>query len=434
MSTTLHVPAALASALTGQRACYQGAFGGTDTCDISASTDADGSATVTAQAQGLKPFETMTIAVGFTAGTFVPFDPSYLASPWGWVQGLAGLGVLGALITVIVTRVRRLGDAPGRPVIIAEYTPPAQIDALQAAVMLGRSTKAIPAEVLEQAVVGSIRIVEGERRLFGGHKLQAELVDPSRADRDGRMLLSGLFGDDPAPGAVFEFGRSDTRFSSAARSILSWADKNLTVIGLRRPVPRRQRGLPLLLSGVFGAITLVAGILALAADVSPAVPVLLFIFGIAVFIASAMLLARKPLSAEGAEVRDHLKGLQVFIEWAEADRIRMLQSPEGAERVPVDVNDPRQMLKLYESLLPYAVVFGQEKQWAQRLAVMYTAGYGATAVPYWYVGTHGFDADAFSAGIGSLSSAASSASSTSGGSGGGGSAGGGGGGGGGGGV
>jgi hypothetical protein len=142
------------------------------------------------------------------------------------------------------------------------------------------------------------------------------------------------------------------------------------------------------------------------------------------------LVARRPLTAKGAETRDHLKGLQVFIEWAEADRIRMLQSPRGAERAPIDVNDPRQMLRLYEVLLPYAVVFGQEKEWAQQLAVLY----GADGSPGWYTGSSGFNAAAFSSGIGSLSSSASASSSTSGGSSGGGSAGGGGGGGGGGGV
>ena len=110
----------------------------------------------------------------------------------------------------------------------------------------------------------------------------------------------------------------------------------------------------------------------------------------------------------------------------------MLQSPSGAERVTVDVNDPRQKLALYEKLLPYAVVFGQEKAWSRELAVLYTA-VGATG-PYWYYGTGAFDAASFSSGIAGLSAAASSSSSTSGGSSGGGSAGGGGGGGGGGGV
>jgi hypothetical protein len=86
-------------------------------------------------------------------------------------------------------------------------------------------------------------------------------------------------------------------------------------------------------------------------------------------------------------------------------------------------------LKLYETLLPYAVVFGQEKKWAEELVVLYGAGNS----PGWYAGSSGFNAAAFSAGISNLSTSASS-SSSSGGSSGGGSAGGGGGGGGGGGV
>ena len=53
------------------------------------------------------------------------------------------------------------------------------------------------------------------------------------------------------------------------------------------------------------------------------------------------MVSRKPLTAAGAETRDHLQGLKEFIEWAEADRIRMLQSPQGAERVRIDPNDPR---------------------------------------------------------------------------------------------
>ena len=429
VTATLHLDPALASSLTGQQACYQGAQGSTDTCDIAFVPNTDGTAAVRAEAQNLAPFETMTIAVGFAKGTFRLFDSSYLASPWGWAQGAAGAGVLGAVAFAGVQRGRRLRDAPGRGVIIPEYTPPARIDALQSAVLLGKPAKAVPAEVLEQAVVGSIRIVEGGRRMFGGVRLQAELVDPSRADGDGRMLLRGLFGDDPAPGAIFPFGRSDTRFSAAAQKMLSWANKALVTGGLRRRVGWVPRGVPLLLVIVAAVLVGIFGFAAMNAGVAAWAPILVMVAAIGAVFLVGSLVARKPLTAAGVETRDHLLGLKMFIEWAEADRIRMLQSPTGAERVPVNVNDPRQMLRLYETLLPYAVVFGQEKEWAQRIIVLY-----GTSTPYWYVGSSGFNASSFSAGISSLSASAASSSSTSGGSGGGGSAGGGGGGGGGGGV
>lgn len=414
----------LAQARTGNQACYQGYANSTDRCQIG-----EEGADVVASASGLAPSQTMTIAVGFEPETFSNFDSSVTASPWGWGQMVAALALAGAVVWAFLTRRRYLRDEPGRPTIIAEYTPPSTVDALECAVLLGHTTKAIPAEVLEQAVRGSIRIFEGSKKMFGGVHLVAELVDPSKADGDGRMLLDGLF-PSGQPGEQFEFGRTDTRFSTAAQKILKAANEELDRRGLRRPVPASKRLGPILIALLAAVALVICGIGALDSFVrSPIVFILLFL-AIPVFLVVIFSLVKKPLTAAGAETRDHLAGLKVFIEWAEADRIRMLQSPQGAERMPVNTADTRQMLHLYETLLPFAVVFGQEKEWSKELAVLYGAGTG----PAWYVGTHGFDASSFSSGISTLSASTASSSSTSGGSSGGGSAGGGGGGGGGGGV
>jgi uncharacterized membrane protein YgcG len=211
--------------------------------------------------------------------------------------------------------------------------------------------------------------------------------------------------------------------------VLKAARSELSTRGLRRAVPASARAWPVAIAIVSAVLVLLFGIAAMVAYVTPLVPILLIVGAVIVVLVVAGLVSHRPLTAAGAEARDHLHGLKQFIEWAEADRIRMLQSPQGAERVPVDVSDPRVKLKLYEKLLPYAVVFGQEKKWADELAVLYGEGNS----PGWYAGSTGFNAAAFSAGISTLSSSAS-ASSSSGGSSGGGSAGGGGGGGGGGGV
>ncbi|MFE1644012.1 DUF2207 domain-containing protein [Microbacterium sp. P01] len=429
VTARLHVPADLEGSLTGNTACYVGSQGSNDPCEIGTSSDADGGTVVEASATGLAAYQTVTMAVAFTRGTFTPFDSSYLASPWGWVQALTGLGAAAVVVLAAITRSRKLRDAAGRPTIIAEYTPPSGVDALESAVLLGKPAKAIPAEVLEQAVVGSIRIVEGDKRWYGGAPLRAELIDPSRADGDGRMLLDGLF-PDLAPGAVFEFGRSDTRFSKAAQAILAEAGTEIYARGLRRKVGAGPRMLPIVLSILLAIAAGVFAMVAIFGGVSPLFPVLVLVFAVIAAFVAIGLVSNTPLTPLGAETRDHLQGLKVFMEWAEADRIRMLQSPAGAERRPVDTGDPRQMLDLYETLLPYAVVFGLEKQWAERLAVLYGPDY----TPTWYYGTGGFSAAAFSSGIGTLSATASSSSSTSGGSSGGGGAGGGGGGGGGGGV
>lgn len=424
VSVRVTMPDDLVAARTGQQACYVGYQGGDQTCPIAG----DG-AVVEASAAPVEPYQTLTIAIGFEPGTFAAFDSSYFASPWGWLQTAAAIGLGGAVVMAARTRRRHLRDDPGRPTIIAEYTPPRAIDALESAVLLGRTTKAIPAEVLEQAVAGSIRIEEGAPKWFGGTKLKAVLVDPSKADGDGRMLLQGLF-PMGMPGEEFEFGRTDTRFSAAAQKILKAATRELVTRGVRRDVRAGVRVWPVLAAILAVVLVFAFGFAALENFVHALVPIALILISVLVLFVVIALVSHKPLTAAGAETRDHLRGLEQFIEWAEADRIRMLQSPQGAERVPVDTDDPRVMLRLYEALLPYAVVFGQEKRWARELAVLYGEGNS----PGWYSGSSGFNAAAFSAGISNLSASTASSSSTSGGSGGGGSAGGGGGGGGGGGV
>jgi uncharacterized membrane protein YgcG len=142
----------------------------------------------------------------------------------------------------------------------------------------------------------------------------------------------------------------------------------------------------------------------------------------------------KPLTNKGLALSRYLKGLELYIKTAETERLRMLQSPEGATKVraPIDTNDKRQLIKLYERVLPYAILFGQEKEWNKRLGQYYES---ANESPSWYAGNNAvFNAAVFSTAISSFNTAASysdPSSSSSGGSGGGGSSGGGGGGGGG---
>jgi uncharacterized membrane protein YgcG len=140
--------------------------------------------------------------------------------------------------------------------------------------------------------------------------------------------------------------------------------------------------------------------------------------------ASGLLMVARPLTAAGAEMRDALRGLVVYIKLAEADRLNFLQSPGGAERKITERGD---VLKLYEILLPWAVLFGMGKQWAQALEQYY-----GDDSPVWLVGTTGVS---FHSSLNNFTAGANSSfASSSGGSSGGGSAGGGGGGGGGGGI
>jgi hypothetical protein len=145
------------------------------------------------------------------------------------------------------------------------------------------------------------------------------------------------------------------------------------------------------------------------------------------FVASYwILLSKRALTDKGAELESYVKGLESYIQLAEKDRLEFLQSPSGASLKPSEVQG-KQVLKLYEEVLPWAILLGLQKQWSKVLTDLYES----QGTPIWFIGSP-LLAESFSNLDQVLTQ--SLAASSSGGSDGGGSSGGGGGGGGGGGI
>ena len=95
---------------------------------------------------------------------------------------------------------------------------------------------------------------------------------------------------------------------------------------------------------------------------------------------------------------DYLLGMKMYLELAEKDRFRMLQSATGADRI--DTTDGRQVVKLYEKLLPWAVIWGIEDTWARELEIqLQQTGEELD----WYVGTSGFQSAYFLGALSGLS-------------------------------
>lgn len=144
-----------------------------------------------------------------------------------------------------------------------------------------------------------------------------------------------------------------------------------------------------------------------------------------VFMIFAKIMPKK--TVQGVHAKEYLKGLEDYMKLAESDRIKTLQSPSGAEKLSINTSDKQQLVKLYEKLLPYAVLFGIEKDWAEQIAPLYTQQ------PNWYSGSQAFNSAVFVSAVSNLNSAttssfsAPSSSGSSGGAGGGGGGGGGGG-------
>ncbi|MBX0300037.1 DUF2207 domain-containing protein [Cryobacterium sp. 1639] len=441
VSATVRVEPDLVPALTGQTACYQGGSASGATCDLlESAADGDGWL-IAAVANDLGPHEGLALAVGFEAGTFVPRDDSFTANVFPSLALLAALAALGTAVTGVILRTGRWRNRPGRPTIIAEYLPPAGVNLLQAGGVLGAKAagKALTAQFLQFAVNGNVRVLEGE----GTKHYLLELRSRDSLDSTETAVLDALFPLDQSVGATRDFTKTDAKLGTALAAATTAARARLLTDGLREKKGAPLSGWLLGVGIVAGFVAVIASIVAFATEVAGAWPALFLIVGLlAAIMTITVTVDVRPLTTRGAELRDYLKGVSLYISLAEADRLRVLQSPTGALRTPDRpdsarssvATEPVQVLKLYERLLPFAVLTGQEKEWSAVLGDYYA---GAHQQPDWYVGTAPFSAAYFATGVSAFAASASTgvASSSSGsGSSGGGSVGGGGGGGGGGGV
>ncbi len=437
LTARVHLSEELAAELTGETACYQGPFGATDPCAGVERRQEGDEVVLEARSQGaLAPGENVTIAVGFEQGTFVPRDESYLGSWLAWLQ-LALLGaVLGAVGYAVWHRTTRLRDAPGRPTIITEYSRPEGADLFTAAVVIGRSRRAVAATLVDLAVRRILRIVDNaSSSSHGGKGYTVEVAGDGEVSPAERRLMKALFPGGAHPGAFRPIVKNDTALGRRMVPLMKGVVNQTDAQGWRRKQSAAVPVLLVLVAGIAAVGAFVVGLFLLEDQRGGVWPALMWVPLPLAIVAIIILTAHTPLTARGAELRDHLEGMKRYIRLAEQDRLAMLQSPQGAERSAVAPGDRGAIVRLYEDMLPFAVLFGLEKQWAEVLGTWY-----GDEPPEWYSGSGSFSAAAFASSVGSLSSTAASAysgsssSSSSGGSSGGGSSGGGGGGGGGGGV
>ncbi len=449
VTATVRVHADLVPALSGDAYCYYGYAFSSDRCEIDAAGDGEFRASVSDLFAG----QNMTVAIGFQQGTFAgaPF--------WTYVPILAlvaGVLTLFGLVYALVTRFVLWRDAPGRGIVVAQYEPAEGMSAMLAANIVGKPRKGMAASLVDLAVRKNIRILEhdqGWSKVFGVQRLSSQGLGPDEQRVMGALFSVNPFAMGGLPGlkSVFQLGGQMPQPEPDPAGEVRWLTKGDTVLGqqvvaLTKAVEREAEagGLrrkpswaPMLLvvgSMVLAGILLIIQTIISSSEASITIGVVgLNILPWVAILAAGALARRRPLTAKGSELREHLEGLREFIRVAEADRLQMLQSVSGADRVPT--GDGAAIVKIYERLLPYAVLFGLEREWAQEIAKYYD-----TNPPDWYSGSSGFSVGAFAAGISTLSStvstsySGSSGSSSSGGGGGGGSSGGGGGGGGGGGV
>lgn len=422
----------LVGELDGNMRCYAGPPRSTEECALSGAGSREDPITLSGISLDAK--EGVTVAVGMAPGT-VPQPPQRL--PHFALDGLPMIIGGGGLATGIASAVavsRFKGRRrTGRGTVIAQYDVPADLPPLIAGPVFGDPVRdPVTAEIVHLAVIGATQLAEEVPESKKKKKKKpvqvVRVVDPSRAadPLDAAMLQALVPG--AQPGLSRALPAESEEFSSAMSALEAEGKQAAVDRGYleRVRVPgARAFGYPTLVISVVLAALGVAGLMFRGSPLP-----LLFIVGAFITAALAIyaLAKHQVYTHRGAEAREYLQGVKLFIEVAEEDRIKTLQSYSGAERREVDGVE---VIHLYERLLPYAMLFNMEKEWSGVLQARYTAM--PTYEPHWYPGIAMYGLAGFSESLSRytdvVTSSVSYTSSSAGGSTGGGFAGGGGGGG-----
>lgn len=425
VTARLHLSDNLKKTLNGNMACYRGSAGSDSECKISNSNDI-----IAANILDLKPGEGMTIAIGFNKNTFIERGLTLFELLRRYFFEIVIVIESISLVSFIIFYIKKGKGSKGRGTIVAEYLPPENVNVATSSVIFGGEPAWIPATYIDLAVRHNIKIINKNE----DSSYDLEYINSNQLDDIEASVIKSLFGDNPIVGARYSIKKSSTDLKlakdssviiSRVRELANGSDYYSEVFSTRLKM--------ILILAIPSILSIVIGFAFGDSNLSLSQWILWIVMFILI-VGGFLILSTKPLSEKGRELYDYLQGLKLYIKTAEADRIKILQSPQGASRSNVDVNNSEQMIVLYERVLPYAILFGQEKEWTKVIGLYYEQ---SNKNPDWYSSNTMFSSVMFCSAMGDFKTSSVSnsyvapSSSSSGGSSGGGFSGGGGGGGGG---
>lgn len=362
----LYLDGAIASAYSGRSACYEGRSGSTASCPVTTTANGGDRVLTFHATRTLEGQENLTMVAGFRSGTFAPYVAArpdlgtvIVLSLWGGVN--AAILVIGTVLLVRLWR-RLTGRAYDRRQVVPTGVPPRNLDVLRAAALLGRSSVAIVAQVLDLAVRGYLRITEmsPDGQLRPGYELCLLRTTDGLQPLEQRLVCI-LFGDAPTPDTTVRVDHPSIDTRRSLRSLLDNAGSELVDMGLVGPRTRLhnryyRRGWWIAALGVVA--------------LQPA----LIVMGLAT---SAMASGIRPVTANGTALLNQLHGMRAYLEMTRIEEIHPLPAAVGPAGAPTA--DPPS--RSYEALLPYAVLFGVESHWLEQLTPLYERW------PDWYGGS-----------------------------------------------
>jgi len=378
VSVNLHLPQGL-QVSDRQPICYAGGDGSTaQDCSITYNSR---SRIISAGSNSpLQSYQTLSIVAGFNKGYF---HPSTFAETLNEHAKTIIIFSIVFLVLVIPSGTywwRRGRDPKGRGVIVPEYGPPDNLPPILVGTIADFQTdgRDITATVIDMAIKGYIVIAETteHKKIFKDiNTFTLRLVndDISGLNEFEKMLITALF---PTfkKGQEVTLDELRTKLSETADTLRKRVRKVLLDQGYLRTSPLAIVGTSMV--GYLWSALFFAGFVIAAIRIAS---VGLVVGGLSgAIVAAGFVYKSSSRTAKGVEAREHILGLKMYMEVAEAQRIKMLQGPNA--RYADKPSGPVYTVTLFEKLLPYAMVLGVEKQWAKQFESIYLAA------PDWYHG------------------------------------------------
>lgn len=348
-----------------QAACFAGSLGSQNSCaETNFQYNAEGLVTAIdfIQPTSLGEQQGLTIVAGWPKGIVV--QPSFWQNARETIKD--NWILLLPLITLIImlylwwTRGR---DPKGRETIIAQYDAPDNLTPTEIGTLIDErvDAKDISSEIIYLATKGYLKITRTENKgIIFKHEdyLLEKTKEPDNLKPADKRLMEALF-----PSGIKTKNLSDLK-NKFYKEIIDIKNKIITALVVNNYFPEKPSktqgkymlagflalfaaiALNKLLLGTMGALGIISLLIS---------GVLIIIFG----------LVMPVKTKKGVDAKENILGLKLYLEVAEKDRIKFHDAPE---------KNPDH----FEKLLPYAMVLGVEKEWAEKFKDIYSQP------PSWY--------------------------------------------------
>ncbi|MBR3386346.1 DUF2207 domain-containing protein [Candidatus Saccharibacteria bacterium] len=387
VTARVHFAKDVAAAYSGKTWCYVGAYGesGQDRCEISKLDDG-----VQYTAENLKAYENLTFDVELKDGSFVVPAP---AKDYTLVWIMVGAGIL--LVALIVAfplrsylKTKEKREYYKRYFVKPEYQPAREYTVAEMAeVYLGKKKEPKVAVMLDMIVKKQLEIIKtGDSKRNGWKVKVLSLADMS----DEGLTLLTILNNGVTPELNEEIEIKTRTATSRLVNLAAQYDKDLNAALVKDGLfESGKKGLSssgsativaIMIAVVF-MIVVIPNVLSEASNIVSDVvsqnhmvgnrvfvPVMMGMVVVAMIVWSVLSRQSKRYAVrtmKGLEMSRYMDGLELYIRMAEADRLKFMQSVNGADTSPTGI------VHLYEKLLPYAALLGLEESWMKELEKYY---------------------------------------------------------------